>query len=80
MSAKVELNMPGLNELMKSEPIQEALTAAGEAVAAASGIECGVRTHVASWVAIANVYPASKDAAKENYQNNALVKGLGVIE
>lgn len=73
----VRLNLAGVNEVMKSAPIQAALTEAGNAVAARSGIECGVRTHVADYIAITNVYPASAEAARENYQTNALVKALG---
>jgi len=79
---KIELNLAGVNELMKSGPIQEALQEAGEAVAkSAAGMAGGepyaVRTHLASWVAIANVYPDSRKAAKANYEDNVLLKGVG---
>lgn len=72
-----ELNLPGLNELMKSPEMQAVLTQAGNAVASAAGGDYGVRTHVASFVAIANVYPDSAKAAKDNFENNTLVKALG---
>ena len=72
-----ELNLPGLNELMKSAEMQAILTQAGNAVASAAGGDYGVRTHVASFVAIANVYPNSAKAAKDNFENNTLVKSLG---
>lgn len=72
-----ELNLPGLNELMKSPEMQAVLTQAGSAVASAAGGDYGVRTHVASFVAIANVYPDSAKAAKDNFENNTLVKALG---
>ncbi len=72
-----ELNLPGLNELMKSAEMQAVLTQAGNAVASAAGGDYGVRTHVASFVAIANVYPNSAKAAKDNFENNTLVKSLG---
>ena len=75
--ADFELNLAGLNELMKSSEMQAALTSAGQAVASAAGGEYGVRTHVASFVAITNVYPDSAKAAKDNYENNTLVKALG---
>ena len=74
---KFELNLPGLNELMKSGEMQDALTSAGNAVARAAGGDYGVRTHVASYVAITNVYPDSQEAALKNYQENTLVKALG---
>lgn len=72
-----ELNLPGLNELMKSAEMQAVLTQAGNAVVSAAGGDYGVRTHVASFVAIANVYPNSAKAAKDNFENNTLVKALG---
>ncbi len=75
--ADFELNLAGLNELMKSPEMQAALTSAGQVVASAAGGEYGVRTHVASFVAITNVYPDSAKAAKDNYENNTLVKALG---
>ena len=71
--AKVEfeLNLSGLNELMKSPEMQSALDEAGAAVAH--------RVHTASFVSIANVYPDSKEAAKENYETNSLLKAIGSV-
>ena len=77
MASDFELNLPGLNELMKSPEMQAVLTQAGNAVASAAGGDYGVRTHVASFVAITNVYPDSAKAAKDNFENNTLVKALG---
>lgn len=77
MASDFELNLPGLNELMKSPEMQAVLTQAGNAVASAAGGDYGVRTHVASFVAIANVYPNSAKAAKDNFESNTLVKALG---
>ena len=79
---KIELNLAGINELMKSPEIQEALTSAGDAVAqAASGMAggepFGVRTHLAKWVAITNVYPESKKAYRNNLEDNTLLKAVG---
>lgn len=75
-NVRFELNLQGLNELMKSDGMQSALSAAGNAVARSAGKDYAVRVHTASYVAIANVYPNSKDAAKENSENNTLLKGL----
>lgn len=74
---KFELNLAGLNELMKSSEMQGALESAGRAVANNAGTDYGVRVHQASYVAIANVYPDSKQAAAENYKENTLLKALG---
>lgn len=74
---KFTLNLPGLNELMKSPAMEAALEEAGNSVASIAGGDYGVRVHQASFVAIANVYPASEKAAEDNYKNNTLVKALG---
>lgn len=71
---KFELNLKGLNELMKSSEMEAALDEAGATVASYAGSDYSYRTHQASFVAICNVYPTSKKAAKENYKNNTLLK------
>lgn len=75
-NAEFELNLAGLNELMKSPEMQRQLQQAGDAVAMAAGGDYGVRVHVANFVAIANVYPNSKKAAWDNYENNTLLKAV----
>jgi hypothetical protein len=75
--AKFELNLAGLNALMKSPGVQAQLQAAGEAVAGAADGNYGVRVHEASFVAIANVYPEDKESAKKNYERNELLKAIG---
>lgn len=72
-----ELDIKGLRELMKGPEMQAALDEAGAAVASAAGGDYGYRTHVASYVAITNVFPESKEAAKDNLENNTLLKALG---
>ena len=68
--------------MMKSAEIQAALQSAGEAVAQnagglSGGAKYGARTHTANWVAITNVYPADAEAARANYKDNTLLKGVG---
>lgn len=75
-NTKFELNLPGLNELMKSGEMVSALNAAGAAVANAAGSDYVYSVHQATFVAICNVYPNSKEAAHENYMKNTLVKAL----
>lgn len=74
------LDLKGLNELMKSKEMQTVLDQYGSKVSGKasnmSGAEYGYRTHVASFVAITNVYPDSKEAAHDNYKNNTLLKSL----
>lgn len=74
---KVELNLAGINELMKSGEVQEHLQKAGDAVASAAGSDYAATTHLASWVAITNVFPNSRKAAHENFKDNTLLKAVG---
>ena len=71
-----KLNLPGLNELMKSAEMKAVLEEAGNEVAAGAGGDYGVRVHDATWVSIVNIYPDSKEAAKDNAENNTLLKAL----
>ena len=77
---KFELDIRGLNELMKSPEMQSILDQEGAKIAGRasgmSGEQFGHRTHVADYVAITNVYPDSKEAARDNYNNNTLLKAL----
>lgn len=72
-----ELNLSGLNQIMKSAEMQGVLERAGESVARNAGANYGSRVHVANFVAITNVYPENWDARRDNMANNTLVKALG---
>ena len=74
-----ELNLSGLQEIMKSGEMQAALSEAGAAVALAAGGDYAYRVHTASFVSLCNVYPDSKEAAKENYETNSLLKAAGAV-
>ena len=82
---RIELDLKGLNELMTSPGIVDAVSAAAEAVAAQASSMSGenygssVKTEGKKWVAIGNVFPDSKGAAKDNYMNNTLEKAVGTI-
>lgn len=75
-NVKFELNLPGLNELMKSAEMQSVLKSAGQSIADATGGEYAAEVHTANWIAISNVYPNSKKAAHENFKDNTLLKAL----
>lgn len=74
---KVEIDLPGINAMMKSAEIQAAVDAAGAAVAQAAGTEYASSTHLASYVAICNVWPDTRKAAVDNSENNTLLKAIG---
>ncbi len=80
-NVRFELDLSGLNTLMKSGGMQSALDSAAKAVAQKAGSGYGTNTHVASFVAISNVYPITRKARKAAL-NNSLLKaasacGLG---
>lgn len=78
-NVKVKLNLPGLNELMKSPEITQAVLEAGQAVAQAAGPDYAAEVHTANWISISNVYPDSKQAAHENFSDNTLLKAIGAV-
>ena len=73
---KFKLNLPGLNELMKSAEMQAALDEAGEQVARIAGSDYGTSARTGRYIGFCNVYPDSKRAAHENYTENTLIKAL----
>lgn len=74
---KFELNMPGLNEIMKSGEMQNFLLRAGQAVAQNAGTDYEAEVHQADFVAISNVYPTTFKSRSDNIRNNTLLKAVG---
>lgn len=73
---KVKLNLKGINEVMKSPEILSAVEAAGRAVADAAGSDYATRSGTINYIAYCNVYPDSKEAAKENFEDNTVLKAV----
>lgn len=85
-SVRVELNLRGINELMSSDEVREYISeVAGNVAAAANdmsgGAGYGSSAKVTSrgWVAVGNVFPDSKEAAHDNYENNTIERAVGRI-
>lgn len=76
-NVEFKLNLPGLNELMKSSAMQAHLAQAGRAVASAAGEDYDCSTYVLKYVAVENIYPTTMKAAMENSKSNTLLKALG---
>lgn len=75
---RFELNLAGLNEIMKSGEMQAMLDSAARSIAGSAGDGYEVESaHPISFVAIASVRAATKEARKENSENNTLLKALG---
>lgn len=80
---KFELNLRGLNQLMKSTEMQSILSQHGARVAAnanaaaqTSDAEYGTNTKVINFIAVTNVRAENGAAVHENYENNTLLKSL----
>ena len=73
---KFELNLQGLNELMKSPEMQAALDEAGARVASIAGSDYATSAKTGRWIGFCNVFPNSRRAAHENFQDNTLIKAL----
>lgn len=78
-SVRFEINSAGIVEMMQSEGAMAVVQAAGEGVAAASGIDCDIETLISGDRAACRVLPATKEAAIENSETNALQKALGGV-
>ena len=81
---KFELNLPGLNELMKSGAMQSILNDKGMTVASAANsmkqideAEYGMDTKTINWIAVTTIRADNGAAVADNYQNNTLLKALG---
>ena len=75
----IELNSKGIIELFKSPEVGEWLDEIGSAIASAAGPEYSYTTFNAGFEKLCNVYPNSKDAARDNIKNNSLVKAVGIV-
>ena len=80
---KFELNLPGLNQLMKSPEMQGVLLQkANEVMSRANGLkqdpkaEFYTMSKAINYIAVANVRCANGEAVHENLENNTLLKAL----
>lgn len=76
---RFELNLAGINELMKSPEMESHLAVAARKVADAAGEGYASDTHQADFTAIGTAFPNSAEAAKENYRENTLLKALSSV-
>lgn len=73
-----QLNLSGLNQLMKSGPMQSALNSAANSIGAMAGDGYEIESaHPISFVAIASVRAATYEARKDNSDNQTLLKAVG---
>lgn len=73
---KVKLNSDGIRQLLKSQEMRTVLEGYGERTANNAGLGYAYSTHTTEQRAIVNVYPNTKEAAKENAEENTLLRAL----
>ena len=73
-NVRIEINDAGVQELLKSSEMQSLLDSYGAQKAAQAGEGYDHAVHVHQKRAVANVFPATKEAAHDNYENNTLLK------
>ena len=74
-SVEFKLNLPGLNELMKSAEMQGVINEAAAKISGAAGPGYGIETaHPIGFVAIGSVFAESRLAKIDNSKNNTLEK------
>lgn len=78
-NVKFVINSAGIVEMLQSTGAQAVVQAAGQSVSVSSGIECDIETLISGDRAACRVLPATKEAAIENSETNALQKALGGV-
>lgn len=81
---KVELNLAGVNELMKRQELQDMMQGLGEQIASRAEAmsenpkaEYESNTKTLNWIAVTNVRAVNHEAFEENLENNTLLRALG---
>lgn len=72
----VKLNLPGINEVMKDQEVVAACEQAAREIGSASGIDTEIESGTINFIAYADVRPATKEAEKENFEENSLLKAV----
>lgn len=78
---RVELDLKGINRMMKGNGVYGFLQQAGEHVADRATEYCGeafrARTARIRWIAVTNVFADTPEAKKAVYDENVLEKAIG---
>ena len=71
---KFTLNRQGVKELLQSGEMRNILSAEASRKASQAGTGYSSEVHIAQKRAYANIFPNTKEAAHDNYENNTLEK------
>ena len=73
---RIKLHSAGVRALLKGAEMQDILKEQAAAVVARCGDGYESRVGVAKKRAVADIYPVTADARRDNYKNNTLEKSL----
>lgn len=73
---EIQLNEEAVGQLLRGEEVREMISGMAQTVANNAGEGYGHREHDSGQRIIANIYPETKEAFRDNLQNNTLLKGL----
>ena len=73
---KIELNRAGIGALLKSEEVRNCVKGIADQKAAQCGTGYASDSYVAGTRVIASVYTETAEAAKDNLENNTLLKAV----
>ena len=73
---KIKLDSKGIQEVLKSQGVQSLIESEAKARAQRAGGGYMAALHMGKRRTYANVYPSNAEAAKDNLENNTLLKVL----
>lgn len=73
---RIKLNSKGIQELLKSQEIQDAVRETCERIKNNAGSGYAANVQIGKKRAVGRVYTATKKAKSDNYKNNTLLKSL----
>lgn len=75
---KLTLNKEGVKALLNSEEISAACVEVAQQVQSRAGNDYSIAPpHQTGQRVAVNIYPGTKEAAEDNYENNTLLRALG---
>lgn len=78
---RFELDIPGLDELMKSGEMQSVLNSVAASIQGSAGPGYEIEyAHPLTYTAIAAVHANSRETVKDCFENNALLKYAGSVK
>lgn len=76
----VKIDYKGVGALLRGSGVRDMVDSIGAQIAGRAGDGYSHRTHYSGQRMICNVYADSKEAKRDNLENNTLLKAMGTAE